>query len=252
MIRDAQVAIIRVAMSTPVKLMLVAAFAIAMANVEAAVVVYLREVYGIDDLVRDLPREFDRLTAVELSREAATLVMLLTVGLVAGRRLQDGVGYFVFAFGVWDIAYYGWLFVFKGWPSSLLEWDILFLLPLPWWGPVLAPMMIAGMMCVGGAAAVVQVDRGIEWRMTWTNAGIAAAGIAVCLYAFMADAISAIPEGRAAVEAVRPTDFQWGLFLVGFAVMSWAGLRVTWPGESRLLLTGPTRMTPQEVSSPAS
>ena len=219
------------------KLMLIAAFAVAMANVEAAVVVYLREVYGIDDLVRDLPREFDRLVAVELSREAATLVMLLTIGLLAGRRLQDGIGYFVFAFGVWDIAYYGWLVVFERWPASPLDWDILFLLPLPWWGPVLAPVMIAAMMCVGGVAAVLQVDRGIPWRMNWTNAGIAATGIAICLYVFMADAIAAVPDGREAVEAVRPSDFQWGLFLVGFMVMSWAGLRVTWPAESRWLRT---------------
>jgi hypothetical protein len=224
-------------MSTPAKLALVAAFAIAMANVEAAVVVYLREVYGIEDLVRDLPREFDRLVAIELSREAATLVMLLTVGLLAGRRLQDGIGYFVFAFGAWDIAYYGWLVVFEGWPTSPLDWDVLFLLPLPWWGPVLSPVMIAAMMCLGGAAAVFQVDRGIEWRMNWTNAAIAAIGITICLYVFMADAIAAVPDGREAVESVRPSDFQWGLFLLGFAIMSWAGLRVTWPGETRLLLT---------------
>jgi hypothetical protein len=97
--------------------------------------------------------------------------------------------------------------------------------------------MIAAMMCLGGAAAVVQVERGMEWRMTWANAGIAAAGIAICLYVFMADAIAAVPDGRAAVESVRPSEFRWGLFLLGFTVMSWAGLRVTWPAESRLLRT---------------
>lgn len=219
------------------KLALVAAFAIAMANVEAAVVAYLREVYGIEDLVRDLPREFDRLVAIELSREAATMVMLLMVGLLAGRRLQDGIGYFVFAFGIWDIAYYLWLALFEGWPTSPLDWDVLFLLPLPWWGPVLAPSMIAAMMCLGGAAAVLQAERGIAWRLDRTNVGIAALGIAICLYVFMADAIAAIPDGREAVEAVRPSQFRWGLFLLGFTVMSWAGLRVTWPAESRFLLT---------------
>lgn len=235
------------------KLALVAAFAVAMANVEAAVVAYLREVYGIEDLVRDLPREFDRLVAIELSREAATLVMLLTIGLLAGRRLQDGIGYFVFAFGVWDIAYYGWLALFEGWPTSPLDWDVLFLLPLPWWGPVLAPVMIAAMMCVGGAAAALQVDRGIAWRLNWPNAGFAAMGIAICLYAFMADAIAAVPDGREAVEAVRPSDFPWGLFLLGFAIMSWAGLRVTWPAESRLLLTARVpRFANESVNPPIS
>jgi hypothetical protein len=234
-------------MSTPLKLALVALFAVAMANVEAAVVAYLREVYDIEDVVRDLPREFDRLTAIELSREVATVVMLLAVGMLSGRRLQDRLGYFVFAFGAWDIAYYGWLALFEGWPTSPLDWDVLFLIPVPWWGPVLAPVMIAAVMCVGGAAAVMQVDRGIEWRMTAVNVGIAGIGVAIVLYVFMADAIAAVPDGNAAVQAVRPSDFQWGLFLVGFAVMSWAGLRVTWPAESRVLMTGSSGL-----NSPAS
>jgi hypothetical protein len=222
-------------MSTPAKLALVAAFAIAMANVEAAVVAYLREIYGIEDLLRDVPRQIDRIMLIEISREAATMVMLLTVGLLAGRRLQDGVGLFVFAFGVWDIAYYLWLAAFVGWPMSPFDWDILFLIPLPWWGPVIAPVMIATVMCVGGAAAVVQVDRGIDWRLNASNIAIAAAGIAICLAVYMADAIAAVPDGRAAVESVRPTQFMWAPFLLGFAIMSWAGLRVTWPAESRVL-----------------
>ena len=219
------------------KLPLVAAFAVAMAYVEAAVVAYLREIYAIEDLVRDLPTAADRLTAIELGREGATIVMLLAVGWLAGRHLQDRLGLFVFAFGVWDIAYYGWLFVIEGWPRSPLDWDVLFLIPVPWWGPVLAPALIAAVMCVGGAAAVVGADRGVSWRLTWTNAAIAAVGIAIVLYTFTVDGLSALPEGLDAVAAVRPSSFQWPLFLLGFAVMSWAGLRITWPGRSRLLRT---------------
>ncbi len=127
------------------RLPLVAAYAVAMAYVEAAVVAYLREIYGIEDLVRDLPTVADRLTAIELGREGATIVMLLAVGWLAGRHLQDRLGHFVFAFGVWDIAYYGWLVVIEGWPRSPLDWDVLFLIPVPWWGPVLAPVLIAAM-----------------------------------------------------------------------------------------------------------
>ncbi|MDP3767736.1 MAG: hypothetical protein Q8S13_06955, partial [Dehalococcoidia bacterium] len=212
-------------------------YAIAMAYVEAAVVAYLRELHGIDDLVRDLPSAADRFTAIEIGREAATVLMLLAVGWIAGRRLQDRVGYFVFAFGLWDIAYYFWLAVFAGFPDSPLDWDVLFLIPLPWWGPVLAPALIAGVMCVGGAAAVLGADRGVAWRLSWTNAAVAAAGITVVLYTFMADALGALPDGTEAVRHVRPSDFQWPLFVMGFVVMSWAGLRVTWPGRSRLLRT---------------
>jgi hypothetical protein len=219
------------------KLPIVAAFAVAMAYVESATVVYLREIYGIEDLVRDLPTATDRLTAIEIGREAATIVMLLAAGWMVGRRLQDRLGHFVFAFGLWDIAYYGWLALFEGWPTSPLDWDVLFLIPVPWWGPVLAPVLIASVMCVGGAAAVMGADRGVRWRLTRTNAAIAAVGMLVVLYTFTADALGALPDGLDAVAYVRPSDFQWPLFALGFLVMSWAGLRVTWPGPSRLLRT---------------
>jgi hypothetical protein len=219
------------------RLPFVALYAIAMAYVEAAVVAYLREMRDIDDLMRDLPATLDRFVAIELGREAMTVVMLLCVGWIAGRTLQDRLGHFVFAFGVWDLAYYGWLALFEGWPRSPLDWDILFLIPVPWWGPVLAPALIATMMCVGGAAAVIGADRGVSWRLTWTNAAVAAAGIAVVLYTFTVDGWGAVPDGRDAIARVRPSDFQWPLFMLGFVVMSWAGLRVTWPWRSRVLRT---------------
>ncbi len=208
-----------------------------MAYVEAAVVSYLREMRGIDDLMHDLPTTLDRFVAIEIGREAATMVMLLCVGWIAGRRLQDRLGFFVFAFGMWDVGYYGWLALFEGWPRSPLDWDVLFLIPVPWWGPVLAPALIAAMMSLGGAAAVIGADRGVSWRLSWTNAAVAAAGIALVLYTFTVDAWGAVPDGREAVARVRPSDFQWPLFTLGFVVMSWAGLRVIWPWRSRVLRT---------------
>jgi len=216
----------------------VAGFAVAMAYVESAVVVYLRDLHGIENIVTDLPSRTDRLTAIEIGREAMTVVMLLSVGSIAGRgRLQQSIGYFVFAFGLWDIAYYGWLALFVGWPDSPLDWDVLFLIPVPWWGPVLAPALIAAMMCVGGAACVLQAERGIAWRLDRTNVALAAAGIGVVLYTFTIDALGAVPDGAQAVAAARPSAFPWPAFLAGFAVMSWAGLRVTWPAPSRWLRT---------------
>ena len=147
------------------------------------------------------------------------------------------MGDFGCAVGLGDSAFCGWLGLCVGWPRSPLDWDVLFLVPVPWWGPVLAPVLIAGVMCVGGVAAVVGADRGVAWRLTWTNAAIAAAGIAIILYTFTADALGAVPDGLDAVTRARPSTFQWPLFALGFAIMSWAGLRVTWPGRSRLLRT---------------
>ena len=80
-------------------------------------------------------------------------------------------------------------------------------------------------------------DRGVSWRVSWTNIGIAAAGIAIVLFAFTFDALRAVPDGVSAVAHVRPSGFLWPLFTLGFVVMSWAGLRMTWPGRSRLLRT---------------
>jgi hypothetical protein len=219
-------------MHLPRRLPAVAVYAVAMACVEAAVVAYLRELYGIEDLVRDLPAQADRIIAIEAIREGAAIVMLASVGWLAGERLQDRAGYFAFAFGLWDIAYYGWLAAFTGWPASPLEWDVLFLLPLPWWGPVLAPAMIAALMCAGGAGAALHAERGVAWRLTRANVAVAALGIAVVLYTFTADSLAALPDGWEAVEQTRPSDFQWPLFAAGFAVMSWSGLRATWPRQT--------------------
>src|SRR5262245_19684567 len=110
----------------------VVVFAIGMAWVEAAVVYYIRTM--IDRIVpyqaNPLPL-VGRLGPVELARELATMIMLLTVGMLAGKTWRSRIGYTAVAFGVWDIFYYVFLKVMCGWPNSLLDWDILFLIPLP-------------------------------------------------------------------------------------------------------------------------
>ena len=125
----------------------VVVFATAMAWVESAVVYDLRTM--IDRIEPFQPNPLPiigGLGRVELVREVATLVMLFTVGLLAGRAWRSRLGYSAVAFGVWDICYYVFLKLICGWPHSLMDWDILFLMPLPWWGPVLAPVVIALLM----------------------------------------------------------------------------------------------------------
>jgi len=203
-----------------VQLWAVGLFAVAMAYVESAVVVYLRAMYGIEDLLTDMPALPDAYTVIEVGREAATLLMLVAVGWVAGRRWQDRLGYGVFAFGLWDIFYYGWLYLFIGWPASLLEWDVLFLLPLPWWGPVLAPMLIALLLAAVGGLAVIEAARDEPLRVRTSDWWVAGAGALLALYLFMADAVRALPDGVAAVGQVRPTRFNWPLFAIALLAMS--------------------------------
>jgi hypothetical protein len=196
-------------------------FAVAMAWMEAATVVYLRILVGRVDPYQATPLPMlPHLTGAELVREAATLVMLFTVGYLAGRTWRSRLGYTIVAFGVWDILYYLFLMVIVGWPRSIWDWDVLFLLPLPWWGPVIAPALIAAMMVLGGTL-ISQSDRPDRpvWpgRLSW---GLNIAGVFLALYVFMADAIGALSGGIEAVRAVLPVRFNWPLFLVALVLMA--------------------------------
>ncbi len=211
------------------KLWPLSGFAVSFAYVEAAVVVYLRIVVGVEDIVRDVSTYDAFIAATELGREAATLLLLLAAGWAAGRNLQSRLGFALFTFGLWDIFYYIWLKVLLGWPRSLLDTDILFLIPLPWWGPVLSPVLIALLCMAGGAFAVVRDERGESVRPTtveWISIG---AGILIVLGAFMADALASLPATAEDLNRLRPGPFRWGVYLPGLAAMSWGVLRSTWP-----------------------
>ncbi len=198
-------------------LWLVGLYAIAMAYLESAVVVYLRRIYGITDLTTSLVRFDPRISAIEVGREAATLVMLIVVGWIAGHTRQARIGYLLVAFGVWDIFYYLWLYVFMGWPTSLFDRDLLFLIPLPWWGPVLSPVLIAVLMVVGGARAVRLADRGVRVRVTAADAALLGGGSLLMLVAFMWDSLLALPASPQQLARIAPTPFLWPVYLVGLA-----------------------------------
>jgi hypothetical protein len=204
-------------MMKPKQLSIVFLYAAAMAWVESAVVFYLRvKINRINPYQPDpLPMTTLGFGHVELVREAATLIMLLAVGLLAGRTRHERLGYSLVAFGVWDILYYVFLLPMTGWPQSMFDWDILFLLPLPWWGPVLAPVSIAGLMILCGSL-MSQLNRAASRRAWLLNF----AGIAMALYVFMTDAIKAAGGGLEAVRTVLPIEFNWPLFLVALAFMS--------------------------------
>jgi hypothetical protein len=213
--------------------LVVALFAIAMAWVEAASVYYIRVV--VDRIVPYQPNPLPVggvLGSVELVREAATLVMLATVGILAGGTWQQRLAYTSVAFGVWDVFYYVFLKVMTGWPTSVLDWDVLFLLPLPWWGPVLAPVSIAVLLIVWGTLVTQSTTRPratSSTRILWSLNGI---GMGLALYLFMADAIHALPQGLEATTHVLPTDFNWPLFSIALVLMAAPGVEMGWPGRA--------------------
>lgn len=198
-------------------------FAIAMAWVEAASVFYIRALVGRIDPYQPDPLPVNgALGYVEQWREAATLVMIAALGILAGRTWRRRIGYAALAFGAWDIFYYVFLRLISGWPRTLLDWDVLFLLPLPWWGPVLAPVCVALVMILWGTLATqsdaVAGDARWAWALGWL-------GIVLALTVFMIDAWRALPEGRAAVLHVLPTRFNWPVFWVALLLMASPVLR---------------------------
>lgn len=215
---------------------LVTIFAIAMAWVEAAVVYDLRVL--VDRLEPYQPNPLPiagALGNIELVREVATLVMLAAVGGLAGGALRARFAYTAIAFGAWDVFYYLFLNVMYGWPRSLFDWDVLFLLPLPWWGPVIAPVSIALLMMVWGALTVASpaTSAGANSARLWFAAAL---GAGLALYVFMADALRVLPQGLDAVRTVLPVTFNWPLFLVAWALMAAPVAATIWTALPRVTL----------------
>jgi hypothetical protein len=199
----------------------VVAFAMAMAWVEAATVYYLRTMTDRIEPYQANPLPIQGvLGQVELVREAATLLMLLTVGMLAARTWHRRLGYAAIAFGVWDIFYYVFLRIVCDWPRSLFDWDILFLLPLPWWGPVIAPVSIAILMIVWGTSATQFTGRRVATWLTSTSWGASSLGIVLALYVFMADALRVAHLGSDAVRSVLPASFNWPMFCLAMTLMA--------------------------------
>ena len=197
---------------------IVMAFAIAMAWVEAASVFYIRVLVDRIEPYQANPLPMSgALGNVELWREAATLVMIAALGVLAGRTWRRRVGYAALAFGAWDIFYYVFLRLISGWPRTLLDWDILFLLPLPWWGPVLAPVSIALVMVLWGTLATQSRHSASDARWAWA---LACFGIVLALVVFMFDSGRALLDGHDAVLQVLPTTFNWPLFSVALLLMT--------------------------------
>jgi hypothetical protein len=123
-------------------------FAVSMGLLEAAVVIYLRELYYPEGFKFPLRTISGIIVTVELCREAATILMLFAAGMLTGKNFMGRLAYFIYCFAVWDILYYVFLKLFVNWPESLLSWDILFLIPVPWIGPVLAPLLLSVTMII--------------------------------------------------------------------------------------------------------
>ena len=145
-------------------------------------------------------------------------MLLSAASWFAGRRLAERFAMFCFAFALWDIFYYVWLKVTLGWPSSLLTWDVLFLIPLPWIGPVLSPLLVSLALLTGSLIIFKRLNMGGVFRPNWREWIIACGGVWLILLSYTADLDAGF--GRA-----MPEPYRWEFLIVGIAAGFFALMR---------------------------
>lgn len=206
-----------------------AVFAVAMGFLEGIVVVYLRELYYPDGFEFPLKLMSEELVKIEWIREIATLVMLAGVGIITGRNGLQRLFYALFAFGVWDIFYYAALKLLIGWPASLLTWDLLFLIPVSWLGPVLAPVLNSVTMIMMALLLIGRQERGYYIKVSISDWILIFGGALVILYTYLIDYTKLLIDSgvtaRSSPEAEErlmnmitsyiPEDYRWPLFIIG-------------------------------------
>jgi hypothetical protein len=129
-------------------LVLLAIFGVAMAHLEGVVVVYLRKALGILDSESNkesIEKFPERYLRIEMTREAATIIMLVVIAYISGATwIEKGI-FFLWTFAFWDLFYYISLYVLIKWPPTLKTIDVLFLIPRPWIAPVWFPLTVSAL-----------------------------------------------------------------------------------------------------------
>jgi len=162
----------------------VAVFAIAMAYLESAVVVYLRAIWYPEGFEFPLKTLNYQIVVTEILREAATMVMLISIAVIAVKEAISRFGIFIYAFAIWDIFYYLFLYLLLGWPPSLSTWDILFLIPVTWVGPVIAPVINSLTMILLAVLIVFHRTKDFRFRLKRIEWVLLILGSFVVIYAY--------------------------------------------------------------------
>lgn len=205
-------------------------FAIGMAFVESSVVVYLRELYypgGFDFPLRVID---SHIAITEFLREAATLVMLLGVAVLASKKRAEIPAWFIYTFAIWDIFYYVFLKAILNWPASLLTWDLLFLIPLIWTGPVVAPMINSITMIILALVILHFSRKGYRVSIQWQEWVLIIIGCLITITAYTMDYFNFISSEFSLREVFSfsrgdelmqytanyvPVSFNWYVFVAG-------------------------------------
>ena len=206
------------AMKTPMasgvwkSLSFLALFAIAMGLLEAICVIYLRRLYPVSGWASTVHVPPLERLHVEVIREACTLIMLVAVAWLSGINHRSRLACFFYAFGLWDIFYYVGLKWLAGWPASWLDWDCLFLIPKPWYGPVLAPVVLS--VYFAGACLLVHAWEARRYT-SWLSYRLMAGQLVACAlwyWSFVKDADIIRLHGYSKIS------YSWSLLVAGLLV----------------------------------
>ena len=133
------------------KVFLLAIFGIAMAHLEGVVVVYLRKALGMLDSESNkesIEKFPSRFLKIEMTREAATIIMLIVIAYLTGDSWVEKVVFFLWTFAFWDLFYYLSLYILIKWPPRFTTIDVLFLIPKPWIAPVWIPVVVSALTII--------------------------------------------------------------------------------------------------------
>ena len=219
-----------------------ALFSVAMGLLEAVVVVYLRELYYPAGFTFPLASMSANIFATELLREVATIVMLVSISAAVGRSNYERLAYFLMNFAIWDIFYYVFLKVLLDWPTTVLDWDILFLIPITWIGPVLAPVLCSLVMLWMTALILRYDNRAKLLPFSWIEWSGILGGSLVIFGTFVRDyavlifdsGLLSAPKSEQALAVFQqlsaayiPQSYAWGWFALGlglivFSILYWS------------------------------
>lgn len=216
------------------KIIWISIFSIAMGFLESAVVVYIRAILYPDGFAFPLQTLVPQLALTEILREAATIIMLLAIGILAGKTFSERFAWFLFSFAVWDLFYYVFLKLLLNWPESFLTWDVLFLIPLTWVGPVISPCILAVLMIVL-AAIILYYSQHFKVSIRPKYWVMLSVGALIDIVAFTWDYSAFLLKNYSFSELVDPRNrtglmdlvadyvphsFPWLIFVIGTLVIT--------------------------------
>lgn len=217
------------------KIFYVTIYAIAMGFLEAVVVIYLRKLFYPSGFNFPLKGFIEpEILNIEWIREFATVVMLLAIGFLAGKKIYERLAYFIYAFAIWDIFYYIFLKLSLNWPISFLTWDILFLIPWPWVGPVITPILYSILFIIIALLIINFQDKGKEVKIFLREWILIIAGVILTLYTWLVDyGRIIIGEGFAKdfftlannpifyniISSYNPDNYNWAIYYIGILLV---------------------------------